>query len=1146
MPFYFRFKAAHLARLPRPTATLSGLILLIVSTLSHAQPTPDALADGFRTPPLSAKPRVWWHWMNGNVTRTGITKDLEWMKRVGIGGMQMFEASLGTPRVVEQPVVYLTPEWREAVKHTAQEASRLGLEFTLSAAGGWSQSGGPMVTPAEAMKKIVWSETPVVGGKPFAGMLPMPPTNNGTFLDKPASNGIASVDPAKQDPTFYKDSRVVAYRLPDNETRLADAQPVITSSSPIDAPLLYDGKIAKNEVLKAEEGTAMAWVQFAFARPYTANAISIAASPVATGIFSSPATGQVLASADGRAFYPILTFPGSVHRPSPVRTYTIAETTARYFRVEFRAIPRNEYDIVAGINSLFGPPKPPTVYNVAEIDLHSTARVNQWQDKAAYGLMYDYQLVPTPATAQAIDKQAVIDLTDRMKPDGSLAWDAPAGNWVVLRMGYSLTGQKNGPAPPELTGYEVDKLSKAHVVSYLDKYLKPYLAAMDGKQPDYLLLDSWEANVQNWTDTMMAAFAQRNGYDPAPYLPVLTGRVVGSADQSDRFLWDFRNTISDLIAENHYATATDYLHKRGIKVYGEAIGTALGTMGDGLKSKGRVDIPMCEFWTENPDGFRDEHPADVLEAASAAHIYDKTLVACESFTDIKRPFGPPAYLKYLADHYMALGVNRFVVHTSVHQPLDDKKPGMTLSIFGQHYTRQNTWAEQSVAWNSYLSRSSYLLQQGKSVSDIAYFVGEDAPAVSPFWEKLKPAISDGYKVDLVSTEVILTRMRVENGQLVLPDGVTYRALVLPDKTERMTVGLLQKIRELVAAGAVLIGPKPSGSPSLTDYPMADKTVETIATDLWGMTNGHTITAGNYGKGRVFWGKPIADVMAALQTAEDVAYTKPNLNTKLSWIHRQLSTEPIGGRSTGGRLGDIYFVANQQYQPENLLVRFRVADKRPELWHSDTGTTSPVSYTIANGFTTVPLALDPYGSVFVVFREPTTQVTLTLPVLQTTVLQPVVGTWQVRFPNLFNNTTALTMNSLQSWPTLPDTTLRYFSGTATYTNTVVLATKEPGKRLLLDLGDVKEIAEVTLNGKPLGILWKTPFRVDITDAATVGKNTLEVRVTNLWTNRMEGDKNLPPTQRFTFATNTIFGRSLAGPTIALIPSGLLGPVQILVK
>lgn len=316
--------------------------------------------------------------------------------------------------------------------------------------------------------------------------------------------------------------------------------------------------------------------------------------------------------------------------------------------------------------------------------------------------------------------------------------------------------------------------------------------------------------------------------------------------------------------------------------------------------------------------------------------------------------------------------------------------------------------------------------------------------------------------------------------------------------------------------------------------MADKAVDAIATDLWGMTNGHTITANEYGKGRVFWGKPIAEVLAALQTAEDFVCTKPNLNTNLSWIRRKADAD------------DIYFVANQQYQPENLLVRFRVADKRPELWHSDMGTTSPVSYTIANGFTTVPLALDPYGSVFVVFRERANQVAVALTETKPTVLQPIGGTWQVRFPNLFNNATTLTMNALQSWPTLTDTTLRYFSGTATYTNTFLLAKKETGKQLLLDLGDVKEIAEVTLNGRPLGILWKTPFRTEITDAATAGKNTLEIRVTNLWTNCMEGDKNLPPAYRFTFATNTIFGRSLAGPTIALIPSGLLGPVQILVR
>jgi hypothetical protein len=425
----------------------------------------------------------------------------------------------------------------------------------------------------------------------------------------------------------------------------------------------------------------------------------------------------------------------------------------------------------------------------------------------------------------------------------------PAGKWVILRMGYSLTGQKNAPATPEATGYEVDKLSRQHVESYLGYYVGQVAEALGpyfGKSFRYFLMDSWEAGMENWTEEMLREFRQRRGYDPLPYLPVLTGRVVQSAEVSDRFLWDFRCTLADLLAENHYGAAANFLHQRHIGLYAEAMGAGLPTTGDGLQDKGRVDIPMGEFWTLLPGGSPSpEHPADVREAASAAHIYGKTLAAAESFTSAPNIPGwgqSPFYLKPLADYYLANGINRIVFHTSVHQPFVDQshRPGITLWMFGQHYTRNITWAEQSRAWNAYLARCSYLLQQGRFVGDLAYYYGEGAPLSVPFWEKVQPEPPIGYNYDTLNTEVLLTRLSVADGRLVLPDGLSYRVLVLPETLRRLTLPVLRKIRDFVAAGATVVGPQPTESPSLAGWPSADEEIRALAEELWGDCNGRTI------------------------------------------------------------------------------------------------------------------------------------------------------------------------------------------------------------------------------------------------------------------------------------------------------------------
>jgi hypothetical protein len=1111
-----------------------------------------SLERTFRTPPDDAKPRVWWHWMNGNVTREGITADLEWMKRVGIGGMQMFDGSLGTPQFVENRLVWMTPAWKAAFRHAASEANRLGLEMTMAASGGWSETGGPWVKPAQAMKKIVWSDTVLEGPRRFVGRLPKPPSNNGPFQgmgnppsldfpaekDLPGAKPMAEEPPAAPDPTFYADTKVLAYRLPDTDVRMRDASPRVTSAAgELDAAVLTDGDFAQTITLGLPDGAKETWVQLEFPSPFHAEAFTFAGAPAMQFVGAPPIPlGRLEASDDGSNWTKLVTLPGDEPTSAmfPVRTYSFTPTTARFWRVVMQPHPPSGFGAMMGVPQAKG-------IAISELELSSAPRVNRWEEKAQYGILDDYgPALATPETDAAIPTADVVDITARLRPNGTLDWTVPAGRWAVLRLGYSLLGTKNHPASPEATGYEVDKLNRLHVASYIDHYtgqIKGALGPLYGKSFRYLLLDSYEAGLENWTDDMIAQFRTRRGYDPTKYLPVLTGRVVGSAAESDKFLWDYRRTIADLFADNHYGTIADALRRQGLGLYAEAMGADFPTHGEGLQDKGRVGIPMAEFWTPGPgqdDG--PNHVADMREAASAAHIYGKPIVAAESFTTMPPPIVPafaqsPYYLKRLADRALVNGINRFVIHTSVHQPFvdDAHSPGMTLGFFGQHFTRNTTWAEQSVAWTTYLARASHLLQQGRFVADVAYFYGEGAPNAVPFWKKVDPAPPAGYDYDWVNAEVILGRMKYEGGALQLPSGMRYRALVLPADVNQLTLPMARKLRQLVDAGATLIAPPPTGSPSLADGSAADDSVLAIASAVWGDIDGKTVTSHDYGAGKVYWGIPVADVLAAQRVAPDVTF-KGAADAKLAWIHRRTPE------------ADIWFIANQQERPEQTTASFRITGKVAELWDPATGAATPATFAAAEGRTEVPVALDPYGSTFVVFRRGTTATQRTIAPETRTTIATLSGPWTLTFQSARGAPdSAVRLDALTSWTKSPEPGVKYFSGTATYAvdfESGVPAFR-PGPRVELDLGMVKEIAEVLVNGERVGgVLWKPPYRADITSALVRGTNHLEVRVTNLWPNRMIGDLQPGATQTYTFTDFRPFTKDSP-----LLDSGLLGPVKL---
>jgi hypothetical protein len=623
---------------------------------------------------------------------------------------------------------------------------------------------------------------------------------------------------------------------------------------------------------------------------------------------------------------------------------------------------------------------------------------------------------------------------------------------------------------------------------------------------------------------MLSEFQKRRGYDAHPWLPVLAGHVIESSEASDHFLWDFRKTLSDLMTEYHYDQIQTILKARGMGHYTESHEGGRAFIGDGMEAKRRTDVPMAAMWTQTPGENKELHGynADIRESASVAHLYGQNLVAAESLTAALSPWAwSPATLKPTADKELALGLNRFVIHTSVHQPLLDKAPGISLGRYGQWFTRNETWAESAKPWVTYLARNSYMLQQGRFAADIVYFYGEDSNITAIFSRK-PPEIPLGYNFDYINADALVHLLSVQGGELTTSSGMRYRVLALDPYSQHMSLPVLRKIRDLVGAGAVVAGPKPVGTPSLSDN---EAEFRSIAEQLWGSGTGeHT-----YGKGRVYSDQKLSDVLAALHVDADCEYTKPKSDTSLLFVHRKLTN------------GDLYFVDNRNDRFEDLDATFRIDGKQAELWHADTGKIEPSAFQIANGRTTVPLHLEPWGTVFVVFRKTAKERSRTVGKLVDKPVATMEGPWDISFQAGRGAPGKVTLDKLGSWSDSADEGVKYFSGMGTYTKTVQASPEwfKKGTQLWLDLGDVKNLAEVSVNGKPLGIVWKTPFRVDASGAMKTGANTVEIKVTDLWVNRMIGDRQPNAVKQYTFTSPSFYRANSP-----LVPSGLLGPVQII--
>lgn len=799
-------------------------------------------------------------------------------------------------------------------------------------------------------------------------------------------------------------------------------------------------------------------------------------------------------------------------------------------------------------------------------------------------LLTDY---PAQAGEEDTRLADVQDITEHMAPDGQLQWKAPAGTWEILRVGYTDSGAKVSTASGAWQGLALDYLDHTALQSYwkqvvapLMEISKPYI----GKSLKYLITDSWELGGVNWTASFREEFKQRRGYDPVQYLPIIAGRIVDNRETSDRFLNDLRRTIGDLVVDEHYKVFAQLAQSYGLGIHPES-GGPHGAPIDAIETLGVSTYPQTEFWAASlVHRSTDAERFFVKEASSTAHVYGKDIVAAEGMTSIGPQWEEAIWndLKPAFDHAVTEGLNLLVWHEFTSSPKSTGLPGLEY-FAGTHLNPKVTWWNQAGPFIQYINRNDFLMQQGKPVSDVLYYYGDQVPNFARLKSSDPAQVLPGYDYDVIDENALLHRTALKDGRIALPDGTSYRLLVLPT-LQNISLPALRKIQELVAQGAIIEGEKPVQTTGLALKEDGDNQVRAIASVLWGDCNGTTVTEHAFEKGAVFCGETGRQVLTALNVSPDFAYATKSGTVTLDYVHRKSAD------------ADIYFVRNELPEPVQTEATFRVYGKVPELWHADSGKiTQDAMYGFtADNRTQVPLWLEPYGSIFVVFRRsgarrvtsfsingrsifPATGVIngeiAQYPNLRMTTAgavylyadkpgnyqiktsdgknyradiktvpspQLIQGAWMVHFAAGWSAPETAEFKQLQSWTEAKDPGIRYYSGTATYEKTIQIPAQflQPNRRVYLNLGDVREIAAVHLNGKSIGIAWKKPFRVLLNGAAKTGANYLEIEVTNLWPNRIIGDQQLPPSQRLTHTNITKFTKDSP-----LMPSGLLGPVSL---
>lgn len=1119
--------------------------------------TYDQLVTAFKDPPESAKPWVFWYWMQASVSKEGITADLEAMKYAGIGGAYLMPIKDTTSPPLMQPVIrQMTPEWWAMMKFALEEADRLGLKIAMHVSDGFALAGGPWITPELSMQKLVWSQVQVDGGKGIENTLPLPVTNGG----------------------YYKDVAVYAYPSRDGETQTTKTEkPKVTTSTGGEASFLVEAN--NNQNFSSAENC---WIQYAFETPFTCRSIIVRTK----GNNYQAQRLLVELSDDGVHFRRV----GRLHPPrhgwqdtdEPV-THSIEPVTARYFRFVYDK-PGSE----PGAEDLDAAKWKPSL-KVSGIELSGAATIHQFEGKNG-----SVWRVSAKTTEAMVPKDACIPLdrltniTQYLAPDGHLKWEVPAGKWTIIRMGHASTGHTNATGGGG-KGLECDKFNpgaiKLQFENWFGEAIKQAGPDLTAKVLKVFHIDSWECGSQNWSPVFRSEFISRRGYDPLLYLPVMAGIPVESADFSERFLYDVRQTISELIVDVFYRTMASLAKAEGCTFSAESVAPTM--LSDGMLHYKTVDIPMGEFWLRSPTH---DKPNDMLDAISGAHIYGKPIIQAEAFTELRMAWDEhPGMLKTLQDRNYALGINRLVYHVFTHNPWMDRKPGMTLDGVGLYFQRDQTWWKLGRAWVDYARRCQALLQVGKPVTDIAVFTGEEYPRRSLLPDRLVASLPGiigtatvhreadrlankgeplrelpegvshsanmvdpedwidplhGYAYDSFNPDA-LKNARVKNHKIVLDGGASYQLLVIPGKhpmspnNDAMSVAVAGKLFGLVNNGATLVIQQPPVyTLGLLNTEARDGLPDSQVAKIFAAPSTNIHSAGiniptmKPGKGRIIHGPYTAGTFDALNIPRDVIVTgaRGEQAGKIAWTHREAPGL------------DIYFISNQADTSRMVDLSLRVSGKVPELWDAVNGTIQPArEWEVVNNRTIIPVKLDAGGSVFVVFSKPSSS-NKVLDGQNWVSTKPIIrleGPWKVQFDTSTGGPLRpVTFNKLSDWSGHADTAIRYYSGTAIYSLTFDWKPVSKNRSIGLDLGEIANIAGVQLNGKDCGVVWTAPYRVDITRALKTGKNELVIEVANTWANRIIGDQRLQLENR---VTNTTAPIRIGGKP--LVPAGLLGPVRL---
>jgi hypothetical protein len=788
-----------------------------------------------------------------------------------------------------------------------------------------------------------------------------------------------------------------------------------------------------------------------------------------------------------------------------------------------------------------------------DADSHKRRPIQLWEKKALHSalafsapdttpLLEDLPPEPGEEDAKSSD---VVDLSGRVSGDGVLDWTPPPGEWEILRFGCTLNDHSRvSTCSDGWQGYALDPFDAAAFRSYWQQVVEPLIAdagPLAGSTLRYLHTDSWEVEAANWTPTLREEFRKRRGYDMLAFFPAVAGRIIDSRGVTNRFLHDFRKTMGDLAVDNHFRLFSAWAAKHGLLLHPESGGPHAVPI-DSLRCLGIDDAPMSEFWAWSwRHRVGDQNRFFVKQPASAAHTYGHRLVLAEGFTTIGPHWQETLWdnLKPAFDQALCEGLNRLVWHAFTCSPAEAGLPGQEY-FAGTHFNPNSTWWGKSAAFLSYINRSQYMLQQGQFVADALYYYGDHVPNFAQLKRSDPARVLPGYDYDVATEEVLLSRVSVAGKRISLPDGMSYSLIVMPQQ-RAVSLPVLRRLKLLVEAGATIVGPQPEQATGLAGFPDSDREVGQIADALWGPTGHDAPGERRVGKGRVIRGRTARAVLLADGIPPDFEFRRQGATVEsgpavegpnFDYIHR--------------RDGDteIYFVANRANRSEEVECTFRVSGSVPEIWDPVSGKTrSAVTWSRVEGRTIVPLEFAPYGSEFIVFRKPTSEMSGrpgSRNFVQTRPLAELAGPWTVLFDPRWGGPASAEFRRLSSWTTRPEEGIRYYSGTATYRKTFDLpANADPKSPIFLDLGDVRQLAEVHLNGRSLGVLWAVPFRVDISGAVKPTGNTLEIEVVNFWPNRIIGDQNLAPAERLT-RTNI---RKLTKDT-PLMDSGLLGPVRLL--